>query len=151
MSNTVNIDSVACMHGLLGLPAPDNPYISVSYGKEFPSELLFPEGRYHFEIYFICNAATVNAPFVYGRNIYSFHEGDLFFIAPRQMAYSDGIYVPFSQMKKGWVIMLHPDFIKGEPLANSLPAYPYFDYDVNEALYVSEGAQDILLDYINKM
>jgi len=45
----------------------------------------------------------------------------------------------------GWALYIHPDFLWNTPLAKSMKRYEYFDYSVNEALYLSEKEEAIII------
>lgn len=38
----------------------------------------------------------------------------------------------------GWILLIHPDFLWNTLLANGIKKYEYFDYAVNEALFLSD-------------
>jgi len=38
----------------------------------------------------------------------------------------------------GWLLLIHPDFLWNTQLAKTIKQYEYFDYSVNEALFLSE-------------
>ncbi len=40
--------------------------------------------------------------------------------------------------QSGWMLPVHPDFLWNTSLAKTIKKYEYFDYSVNEALYLSE-------------
>lgn len=85
----------------------------------------------------------------YGKNLYDYQEGTLVFIAPGQMAgieSSEEIYQP-----KGHAVVFHPDLIRGTLLGRHMNDYSFFNYDVNEALHVSERERNMLLDCFTKI
>lgn len=43
-----------------------------------------------------------------------------------------------SDVKVGYSVVFHPDFIRTYDLANNIGSYSFFDYEVNEALFLSE-------------
>lgn len=45
----------------------------------------------------------------------------------------------------GWALYIHPDFLWNTPLAKSIRRYEYFDYSVNEALYLSEKEEATII------
>ena len=74
----------------------------------------------------------------YGRDIYRYRDGSIFFTAPGQMlSFSDHgkIYQPEENCV---TLLFHPDFIRGTYLAERMTSYRFFNYEVNEALRVSE-------------
>jgi AraC-like DNA-binding protein len=45
----------------------------------------------------------------------------------------------------GWNLLLHPDFLWNTPLAKTIKKYEYFDYSVNEALFLSPKEEEIII------
>ena len=139
MTNTtpVRIKTIAEFHRLRGLPKPEHPLISVvnletvhsSESNDSPSLIL--------DFYSISLKRCLLTKFKYGQQEYDFDEGVMFFIAPDQVF---GIEVePNSTPKKsGWVLLIHPDFLWNTALAKTIKQYEYFDYSVNEALFLSD-------------
>jgi AraC family transcriptional regulator, transcriptional activator of pobA len=86
---------------------------------------------------------------VYGRHTYDYQEGTLVFLAPGQVAglNSNGeIYQP-----KGYALVFHADLIHGTPLGKHIHDYPFFGYQSNEALHLSERERKIVLDCFSKI
>lgn len=78
----------------------------------------------------------------YGRNSYDFDDGVLIFTAPKQV-----ITVKKSQELnevKGWMLYFHPDLIRNTTLSSKIDSYNFFNYEVNEALHLSENEQNTL-------
>lgn len=46
--------------------------------------------------------------------------------------------------EKGFLIIIHEDFLVGTALYNEIKKYSYFDYEVNEALHLSPTEEDII-------
>ena len=120
----------------LELPRPEHPMISVftAINDGFlpcPKESSPPITNDCFTISF---KKVVKGELNYGRTKYDFTNGDLFFIAPRQVLQWDETVV-FEQ--KGFSINFHEDFIKGTELAQQIKKYGFFSYAVNEALHLS--------------
>ena len=83
----------------------------------------------------------------YGRKPYDFNEGVLFFSAPKQ------VFTVTKVQKlneiKGWMIYFHPDLIRNTKLASKIDGYTFFNYEVNEALHLSEKEQSLLNNLVN--
>ncbi|EOR93555.1 Transcriptional regulator, AraC family [Arcticibacter svalbardensis MN12-7] len=45
---------------------------------------------------------------------------------------------------EGWLILIHPDFLWNTPLAKNIKQYEFFNYSVNEALYLSDREESML-------
>lgn len=85
----------------------------------------------------------------YGRNPYDFNEGVLSFSAPNQVF----TVTKIQKLKevKGWMLYFHPDLIRNTKLAAKIDSYSFFNYEVHEALHLSEKEQTVLTDLVNLM
>ncbi len=83
----------------------------------------------------------------YGRKPYDFNEGVLFFSAPKQ------VFTVTKVQKlnevKGWMLYFHPDLIRNTKLGDQIDDYTFFNYEVNEALHLSEKEQSVLSNIVN--
>ncbi|WP_317169603.1 helix-turn-helix domain-containing protein [Mucilaginibacter humi] len=59
----------------------------------------------------------------------------MFFIAPKQVFSFDADQ---DFKSSGWMLLVHPDFLWGTPLAKTIKHYDFFSYATNEALFLSE-------------
>jgi AraC-like DNA-binding protein len=80
----------------------------------------------------------------YGRSYYDYQEGTLVFVSPGQIAGDDDNGETFQL--KGWVLMFHPDLLRGTPLAQKMKEYTFFSYEVNESLHISERERQIVIN-----
>ncbi|MGN7885446.1 helix-turn-helix domain-containing protein [Dyadobacter endophyticus] len=85
----------------------------------------------------------------YGRNHYDYQDGTLLFIAPGQVFGFDDDEKMFQPT--GWVLLFHPDLIRGTSLGRSIKDYGFFSYDVNEALHLSEHERGTILESFSKI
>jgi len=49
------------------------------------------------------------------------------------------------------MLFIHPDFLWKYPLSKTIRQYAYFNYSVNEALFLSEKEEDIIINIIQKI
>lgn len=47
--------------------------------------------------------------------------------------------------RSGWHLVIHPDFLWNTPLAGNIKKYEFWDYAVNESLFLSEKEEEIVL------
>jgi len=131
------IKTISEFHQLRGLPKPEHPLISVvDYSKIKHS----PENNpisVVFDFYSISIKRGLSGKMVYGQQEYDFDEGVMFFIAPNQVFRMEVEPNP-TKKRSGWILLIHPDFLWNTPLAKTIKQYEYFDYFVNEALFLSE-------------
>jgi AraC-like DNA-binding protein len=78
----------------------------------------------------------------YGQQKYDFDEGLMAFLAPGQILRGEENGVPPNL--EGWMLFIHPDFLWGTSLAKNIKKYGYFDYSVNEALFLSDKEEAII-------
>ncbi len=145
MKQIRSVQSLGELHRLLNLPKPQHPLISVLHLNQItqtpqpdPEKVMYP-------FYQICLKRNYNGKLRYGQNYYDFDEGVLSFISPNQVLSTEGVATD------GWVLVIHPDFLHGYPLAKSLRKYGFFSYELSEALFVSEKEQTIIESILNNI
>lgn len=74
----------------------------------------------------------------YGQTDFDFDEGVISCFAPRQVSIIDK---DFAYAKAGWLINIHPDFLRAYPLSQKIKTFGFFDYEINEALILSDEEQ----------
>ena len=131
------IKTISEYHRVRGLPPPAHPLISlIDYSTiEHSADTNLISGA--FDFYTISLEKNFNAKIKCGQQEYDFDEGLMFFIAPGQVISIEVGNDP-SKKKSGWMLLIHPDFLWNTPLAKAITRYEYFDYSVNEALFLSD-------------
>ena len=139
MANTklLRVKTISEFHRLWGLPQPEHPLISVvDFSKiKLPSEN--NATSFVFDFYSVSVKRGVNGKMIYGQQKYDFDEGVMAFISPSQAFRIEADPNTISK-RSGWILFIHPDFLWNTPLAKTIRRYEYFDYSVNEALFLSE-------------
>jgi len=144
------IKTISQYHQVMGLPKPEHPLISVID----LSTIEHPPGNgpksLVFDFYSISLKRNFNAKIKYGQQQYDFDEGIMFFISPGQVF---GIEVENGAQvrRSGWMLFIHPDFLWNTPLAKTIKQYEYFDYSVNEALFLSDKEEGTILDIMQNI
>ncbi|MBP5977275.1 AraC family transcriptional regulator [Brasilonema sp. CT11] len=103
-----------------------------------------------FDFYVIALKRTPNAKYKYGQQEYDFDEGVMFFLSPGQV-FGVEIDKDAASKRRGWSLLIHPDFLWNTSLAKTIKRYQYFNYSVNEALHLSEKEEAIINDIIENM
>lgn len=140
--NPIRIKSISHAHQLFGLKSPNHPMISIlNYADlhvpEFEGELSAV-----FDFYYISLKRGFTNKLFYGQQTYDFDEGMLYFVAPNQVLRGAGPE-PNDDLS-GWILLIHPDLLWGTSLAKGIQKYDFFDYSVNEALFLSDKEKTIL-------
>src|SRR5882757_2158482 len=141
VSSPYRIKTISEFHQLRGLSKPQHPLISV---VDYASILHSPEVNvtsWILDFYSISLKRNSAAKIKYGQQQYDFDEGIMFFIAPGQV-FSVEVNSSFAGKHSGWLLLVHPDFLWNTILAKTIKKYEYFDYSVNEALFLSEKEED---------
>lgn len=137
------VKSIAEFHKMKGLPSPEHPLISLFDFETFVCSKEINNKNFVFDFYHISIKRSIDAKFKYGQSHYDFDEGVMFFIAPNQVFGIEKIE-EIASSESGWVLMIHPDFLWNTPLAKNISHYEFFDYAVNEALFLSEKEEATL-------
>ncbi len=140
-SPIIHSRSIADIRSVFGLSKPTHPLITIldtqklAYGEKTVGK------RFSSDLYCIA-LKDASCGIDYGRNTYDFDEGVLIFTAPQQI-----ITVKKPQelnQVKGWMLYFHPDLIRKTPLGAKIESYNFFNYEVHEALHLSEQEQQTL-------
>jgi AraC family transcriptional activator of pobA len=138
----LRIKTISEYHRVMGLPKPEHPLISVIDLStiEHPVDKAI---SIVFDFYSISLKRNFNAKIKYGQQQYDFDEGTMFFISPGQVF---GIEMEKGAVvyRSGWLLLIHPDFMWNTSLAKTIKHYEFFDYSVNEALFLSEKEEAII-------
>lgn len=143
------LKSVSEFHELRGLPKPEHPLISVvDYSKIYTAPTDDIENL-TFDYYTIALKRGVSKMY-YGQQACDFDEGVLFFMSPNQV-----LKIINNQnetiKRTGWMLLIHPDFLWNTPLAKAIKQYGFFDYSVNEALWLSKKEETIIHNIIQNI
>jgi AraC family transcriptional activator of pobA len=123
-------------HKFRGMPAPAHPLISVINLETGTYIHMAEPVSLVFDFYSISLKRMPNDKVKYGQQSYDFDEGLMFFMAPGQV-FSIETAKGAASKRTGWVLLVHPDFLWGTPLAKKMKGYEYFSYSVHEALHLS--------------
>ncbi|ANH81806.1 AraC family transcriptional regulator [Niabella ginsenosidivorans] len=141
----VRIRTISEFHRLRGLPKPEHPLISVIDYASVNRPANIDEVSWIFDFYQVSLKRGIDGKFKYGQQEYDFDfdEGVMFFIAPNQV-FSITIDSHSATKRSGWMLLIHPDFFWNTSLAKNIRQYEFFDYSVNEALFLSNKEEKTL-------
>ena len=146
MANTqpLRLGTISEYHQLMELPKPDHPLISV---VRFESIKRLPHQEpvsLVLDYYSIALKRNFNVQMKYGQQQYDFNEGLMTFMSPGQVFRIEARKDEELQ-HSGWMLLVHPDFLWHTPLAKKIKQYEYFDYSVNEALFLSDKEEGTVI------
>lgn len=135
------IKTISQYHKLKGLPSPQHPLISIIDFTTLGATKNDIKTSYVFDFYSIALKRGFQGKMRYGQQEYDFDEGVLSFIAPGQV-FSFGVNP--NSILYGFLILFHPDFLWNTILAKTIKNYEFFNYSVNEALFLSEKEEKLI-------
>jgi AraC family transcriptional regulator, transcriptional activator of pobA len=133
----IKIKTISEYHRLRGLPKPAHPLISIVDFSSVKYSEEKEEVNWIFNFYSIALKRNFGSKFKYGQQQYDFDDGILFFMSPGQI-FGVAIENKNNFRPSGYMILVHPDFLWDTPLAATIKQYGFFDYSVNEALFLSD-------------
>jgi len=142
----VDIESVAGIHKLVHSAPPKHPLISLIDHADFYRRRPKTDALYRFGFYTI-SCKKFEGTLKYGKGSYDFNEGSLLFTAPWQVI-APG---PDVKVDEGWALFIHPDLLHGTDLGRKIHQYTFFNYEVNEALHISDEENQTIKDCVNKI
>ncbi|MET7035998.1 helix-turn-helix domain-containing protein [Elizabethkingia miricola] len=149
MKTPVKVSSINAMHQFLGLKRPANPLISVFNFDEVKLEPETILSAVTTDFYVIAlKKDCAGGKCKYGQQYYDFDDGIMYFIAPHQVLQFEDVLL---NSVRGFVLVVHQDFLHGYALASQIREYGYFSYTANEALHLSEKEEKSIMDIIHNI
>jgi AraC-like DNA-binding protein len=142
-TKSIRIKTIADYHRFNDLPQPEHPLISIvdhSKLKQFTSD---SSVNMIFDFYSVSLKRGVGKMFKKKKK-YDFDEGVMYFMSPNQILRIEHNQGVINQERLGWILLIHPDFLWNTTLAKTIKNYEYFDYAVNEALWLSDKEEAII-------
>ncbi|PNW28728.1 helix-turn-helix domain-containing protein [Formosa algae] len=147
MTTTHQFKSISEFHSYCNLPKPEHPLISLVDYSKVNYDTDSNKIKWMQDFYSIGLKRQVSEKFNYGQQTYDFDEGVFSFVAPKQL-----LTITINQNIKvkpsGWLLLIHPDYLWNTSLAKSIKHYDFFGYAVNEALFLSEKEEHIIVDIL---
>jgi AraC family transcriptional regulator, transcriptional activator of pobA len=151
MTNTQprRFKTISEFHRFRELPKPEHPLISV-INLESVKKLPANETSLIWDFYSIALKKNFNAKVKYGQREYDFDEGVMVFMSPGQVLRIEVEKESLLQ-QTGWMLLVHPDLLWNTPLAKTIKQYGYFDYSVNEALFLSDKEETTIISIMQSI
>jgi AraC-like DNA-binding protein len=147
-SSPPTLVSISALHQMMDLKKPTHPLVSVIDLKEVYGRSDKIEQTLAYNFYSIAIKKNFEGKLRYGQQYYDFEEGVMVFIAPQQVMHFDVSTLP---QVEGQMLIVHPDFFKGYPLATTIRSYGFFDYATNEALHLSEAEEQLVTNMMTNI
>ena len=150
MEKTFRFHSLTEFHTFCGLPKPEHPLISlIDYSKvNYP--INDKELKWIQQFYSIGLKRNVSERFNYGQQKYDFDSGVLTFVSPDQFLKVE-INPDVKTQASGWLLLIHPDFLWNTDLSETISKYDFFQYAVNEALFLSDKEEAIIEEILQSI
>ncbi|NME72661.1 helix-turn-helix domain-containing protein [Flammeovirga aprica] len=145
---TYNIKSISDLHYMFGIPKPKHPLISLLDA----SEIFISEENVGAKVicdFYMISLKDKSCGVEYGRHSFDFKEGLMVFSSPGQ------VYTPTKPVQKGdiqgWMLYFHKDLIRNTHLGEIMSEFSFFNYDIVEALHLSESEENIIQTAVNNI
>jgi len=144
----IHIQSISQLHESFGFEKPKHPLITLIN----PEKLEVPSSKIGTKVVsdlYMIALKDKDCGVEYGRNHFDFAEGVMVFSAPKQVS------TVVKEMKigdvKGWMLYFHPDLIRNSHLGEIIDDFSFFNYDVYEALHLSNDEENLVHEMINNI
>lgn len=149
MKEIIHLHTVADLYKLFHLGNSQHPLVAVlDFSKV--SEQVEEYSKITTDFYSIMFKNYCKNNIKYGRKAIDFQDGNLICIAPNQTIEIDNEIEPKENMM-GWGLFFHPDLIRATSLNDKLKGYSFFNYEVSEALHLSDKEKNILFECVQKI
>jgi AraC family transcriptional regulator, transcriptional activator of pobA len=126
------------LHRFNNIAPPNHPLISLIDYSETKPTVVDNKLKWIQDFYTISIKRNVVGKYRYGQESYDFDEGLMTFFSPDQVISVEIIEEDIKSHPSGWILAIHPDFLFGTTLAAKIKKYPFMNYSVKEALFLSE-------------
>ncbi|WP_236688483.1 helix-turn-helix domain-containing protein [Flavobacterium akiainvivens] len=139
------MNSISEFHRILGVTRPEHPLISVIHFEDLGTFAEEISEKVMYNFYMILLVKKFDGRIRYGQNFVDFDEGSASFFSPGQILSTD------DNAKEGWILIIHPDFIRSHAFGKTIKNYGFFSYDIYEALFLSEKEETVLNGIIHNI
>ena len=149
MNNLIHLQSITDLHKLFNLGNSFHPLVTVlDFSKV--TENVEEYSKITTDFYSIMFKNYCKNKMKYGRKARDFQDGNLICIAPNQTIDMDNEEEE-REGKMGWGLFFHPDLIRATTLNEKLKDYTFFNYEISEALHLSDKEKGVLYECVQKI
>ncbi|MDF2552163.1 MAG: transcriptional regulator, AraC family [Chryseobacterium sp.] len=129
----------------VGVDIPEHPLFGITFGhddNENIEDIVFTA-----DFYIISFTKFISGNITYGKQEFDHQRGRLIFFKPNHT-------VTFKNVKLEddcFLITIKEDFLSGTALFKEIKNYSYFDYETNEALYLSPSEEETIWNLVRTM
>lgn len=149
MTTFIHLHSMADLYKLFNLGSHHHPLVAVMDFSKV-SETVDQHTKITTDFYSIMFKNYCRNHIKYGRKTIDFQDGNLICMAPGQVIEIDNEVAPREDML-GWGLFFHPDLIRASALHAKIQQYGFFEYEISEALHLSEKEKNILYELVQKI
>ena len=149
MKELIHLHCINDLHKLFNIGISNHPLVTVlDFSKV--TEQVKQNSKITTDFYSIMFKNYCKNNIKYGRKAIDFQDGNLICIAPNQVIEIDN-EVEEREDKMGWGLFFHPDLIRSTSLNEKIKNYSFFNYEVSEALHLSDKEKNVLFECIQKI
>lgn len=138
---TYRLKTISDYHSLVNIKKPMNDFFSIVRFEDFTKTKDYKLQNLIFDYYVIALKKNFKGRMIYGQKDYNLDNGIMVFMSPNQELF---VNTDIDSNHSGWLIMIHPDFLLNTNLLNKIKKYDYFDYSVNEALFLTDNEESVI-------
>jgi AraC-like DNA-binding protein len=149
MKNLIHLHSITDLHKVYNLGNSFHPLVTILDFSQV-NEQVKQNSKITTDFYSIMFKNYCKNNMKYGRKAIDFQDGNLICIAPNQTIEVDN-EIEERTDKMGWGLFFHPDLIRATTLNDKIKDYTFFNYEVSEALHLSDKEKGILYECVQKI
>lgn len=138
------LKTISEYHRQRNLEKPKHPLISLIDYSQIVDLPKHNDVHWLHDFYSIALKKNLDVKMIYGQQEYDFDEGLMSFLAPNQVLNIVVEDQTTNSNREGWLLFIHKDFIWNTSLATKIKTYDFFQYAINEALFLSNEEQQII-------
>jgi AraC family transcriptional activator of pobA len=138
-------DDIASFSTDIGVDIPEHPLFGITFGHKSDGNI--DDIVFTADFYIISFLKCISGNIRYGKKDFDHGRGRMIFFKPHQT-------VTFKNVKSEdgcFLITIKEDFLAGTSLFKEIKSYSYFDYETNEALYLSPGEEETIWSLVRTM